>query len=226
MSPDGHGKVHGRFTIPALYAAMLQKALMAYAAPKHRVATADKTSAEDPGSVFVPKPGPEKMGAAFMELIADLDADTLPSTGGTDATVVITMELAALMGGLKPAVLDTGETISAAQARLLACQASLIPLVLGTTKSEVLDQGRATRFFTRSQRIRLGYRDGGCTAEGCDWPPGMCHAHHDRTWVAGQGGTDTSNGRLLCPRHHARIHDSTYDTQHLPGGKIAFTRRT
>jgi hypothetical protein len=165
------------------------------------------------------------MGAALLELIADLDAEKLPNAGGTDATIVITMQLAALMGGLKPAVLDTGERISAAQARTLACQASLVPVVLGA-KSEVLDQGRASRFFTRAQRIALGIRDGGCTAEGCDWPPGMCHAHHDVTWVAGHGPSDIGNGRLLCPRHHARIHDTTYESAHLPGGKIAFTRRT
>jgi hypothetical protein len=98
--------------------------------------------------------------------------------------------------------------------------------VLGTTDSEVLDQGRTTRFFTRAQRIRLGYRDGGCTAEGCDWPPGMCHAHHDITWAAGHGPSDIANGRLLCPRHHARIHDTTYESAHLPGGRITFHKRT
>jgi hypothetical protein len=33
MSDDGHGKVHGRFTIPGVHATMLRKALLAYAAP-------------------------------------------------------------------------------------------------------------------------------------------------------------------------------------------------
>ncbi len=39
MSDDGHGLVHGRFTLPALHAAMLRKALLALAAPKHQAAT-------------------------------------------------------------------------------------------------------------------------------------------------------------------------------------------
>ncbi|HET9419608.1 MAG TPA: HNH endonuclease signature motif containing protein, partial [Nocardioides sp.] len=64
-----------------------------------------------------------------------------------------------------------------------------------------------------------------CTAEGCDWPPGMCHAHHDQPWHQG-GATDLRNGRLLCPRHHTRAHDPTYETSKLPGGKVRFHRRT
>ena len=34
MSEDGHGKVHGRFTMSSLHGAMLKKALLALAAPK------------------------------------------------------------------------------------------------------------------------------------------------------------------------------------------------
>ena len=38
MFEDGHGKWHGRFTLPGLHGAMLKKSLMAIAAPKHRAA--------------------------------------------------------------------------------------------------------------------------------------------------------------------------------------------
>ena len=67
-------------------------------------------------------------------------------------------------------------------------------------------------------------RDGGCTAEGCEWPPGLCHAHHDRPWSAG-GPTDFEHGRLLCLHHHARAHDPAYRLARVAGGKVAFTRR-
>ena len=53
----------------------------------------------------------------------------------------------------------------------------------------------------------------------------MCHAHHDQPWSHG-GDTDLKNGRLLCPRHHARAHDPTYTMTKLPGGKVRFHRRT
>ena len=104
------------------------------------------------------------------------------------------------------------------------CRAGIIPAVLGT-QSQVLDLGRRTRFHTEPQRIALALEQGGCTAEGCDWPPGMCHAHHDQPFSSG-GATSVKNGRLLCPRHHARAHDPTYQTTTLPTGKVRFHRRT
>ena len=70
----------------------------------------------------------------------------------------------------------------------------------------------------------MALEQGGCTAQGCDWPPGLCHAHHEILWSLG-GGTSVKAGMLLCPRHHARAHDPRYTSTKLPGGKVAFTRR-
>ncbi len=215
MSEDGHGRVHGRFTIPAAQGAMLKKILLALAAPKHLAATQ--------GAGVERVPGPQRMGRAFGEFIERYPTEEVPAAGGVNATVVVTMDLATLLGGLKAASLDTGERISADQARRLACEAGIIPAVLGG-QSQVLDLGRRRRFHTASQRIALALEQGGCTADGCDWPPGMCHAHHDLPWSRG-GPTSVRQGRLLCPRHHARAHDPTYETTKLPGGKVAFTRR-
>ena len=67
--------------------------------------------------------------------------------------------------------LDTGGQISAAEARRLACSAGIIPMVLGG-KSQVLEMGRKRRFHTEPMRIAMGVRDGGCTTEHCDVPPG------------------------------------------------------
>ena len=36
MYDDGHGKVHGRFTLDTLTGAMLKKALFATASPRHQ----------------------------------------------------------------------------------------------------------------------------------------------------------------------------------------------
>ena len=121
------------------------------------------------------------------------------------------------------ATLDTGHRISAGQARRLAARHRVIPAVLGA-KSEILDQGHAKRLFTKAQRLALAQTQGGCTADGCDAPAAMCHAHHDQPWSTG-GPTDLANGRLLCGHHHRRIHDPAYDVTHLPGGKVIFHRR-
>jgi hypothetical protein len=217
MTDDGHGRTHGRFTLPTAQAAILKKYLLALAAPKHVAAT------QGPG--VERRPGPERMGRAFCELIERISANHLPKVGGTDATIVVTIDLDTLIGKAERAgVLDTGERLSPGQVRRLACTARIIPVVLGGN-SQVLDVGRAHRFFTRAQVTALGVRDKGCVAEGCDWPPWLCHAHHWQRWTDG-GATDLHNGGLLCPRHHARAHDPTYEMTRHPNGKVSFYRRT
>jgi len=96
-------------------------------------------------------------------------------------------------------------------------------MVLGR-KSQVLDVGRESRFYTKPQRVVLDERDKTCTAVGCDWPAWMCHAHHDIRWSRG-GKTDIDNGRLLCPRHHGYAHSPTYEMNMAKHGRVTFTRR-
>ena len=216
MTDDGHGKVHGRFTLPTAQAAMLKKMLLAIAAPKHVAATQ--------GAGVERRPGPERMGRAFAELIERIPAKRLPKVGGTDATVVVKIDLDTLTGRLQKAgVLDTGERISPGLARRLACAGRVIPVVLGGA-SQVLDVGRARRLFTKAQLLAMAVRDGGCVADRCDWPPWLCHGHHWIRWTDG-GPTDLANGGLLCPRHHARAHDPTYETTRHPNGRVSFHRR-
>ena len=83
MAEDGHGCVRGRFTLPVAVGAMLRKALLALAAPRHLAATEGR----------VPRrPGPERLGAAFAEYVERYPADRLPAAGGVAATVVVTMD--------------------------------------------------------------------------------------------------------------------------------------
>jgi hypothetical protein len=138
---------------------------------------------------------------------------------------VVTVPLSTLVTGLGSAQLDTGAVISPSEARRLACRAGILPAVLDG-QSQILDLGRTKRFHNKAQRVAMAARDRGCTAEGCDWPPGPCHAHHDDVpWSRG-GATTLADGRLLCPRHHARAHDPAYTMTKLSGGKVAFYRRT
>ena len=214
MWDDGRGKVHGRFTLDALTGAMLKKALYAFAAPKHRAAK---------GPLGERRPTPERLGQAFVEMVQRYPAKRLPRAGGLNATVVVLMPLETLIGGLKAAGLDTGEAISPGQARRLACEARIIPAVLGG-RSEVLDLGRAKRFYGEPHRIKATIEQRGCSVEGCDWPPGMTHMHHPIRWA--DGGETNSDGIMICPPHHARAHDQRYKMTRLPTGKYTFHRRT
>ena len=175
MADDGHGQSHGRFSIPTLHADMLRKHLMAIVFP----GTFSRDATSPDAAAAARTLTKHRMGQAFMDYIESRPEDSVPSAGGVPATVVVTMDLETLMGGLKAASLDTGSRISAGEARRIACRAGIIPLVLGGP-SVVLDAGRKRRFHSETQRIAMGVRDGGCTAAGCDAPPAFCHAHHER----------------------------------------------
>ncbi|MBO1766090.1 HNH endonuclease signature motif containing protein [Allobranchiibius sp. GilTou38] len=97
-----------------------------------------------------------------------------------------------------------GDHLDAGTLRRLACDADLIPAVLGT-ESEPLDVGRAKRLFTGGLRTAIIHRDQHCTFPGCDRPPDWCDAHHVRPWWAG-GETTLTNAALLCARHHTIVH--------------------
>ncbi|GAA5143704.1 hypothetical protein GCM10023340_09730 [Nocardioides marinquilinus] len=196
MWDDGDGTVRGRFTLPALQGGMLRKALTAIAAPKHQRATGQTYDHT--------RPSPERLGQAFSEYVARYPADKLPHAGGINATVVVTMTLDTLKGGLGAATIDTGGRLSAGAVRRLACEAGLVPVVLDGA-SRPLDVGRQRRFHTPAQRLALTITQKHCQGPGCDVPAWLCHVHHAKAWQHG-GGTSVDDGRLLCPRHHTLVH--------------------
>ncbi|WP_167288934.1 HNH endonuclease signature motif containing protein [Nocardioides seonyuensis] len=220
LHDDGHGKTWGRFALPTHQGAALRLALHAIANPARH----DHDELKD-AKTEEWRPTPQRLGQAFGEFIERYPADQLPQSAGVNATVVVTLDLKALHTGLGVATLGNGDRISASTARRLACEAGIIPLVLGG-KSMPLDVGRSKRFHTKYQRIALTVRDKGCTAEGCDMPPDACHAHHDLEWTADHGPTNVDTGRLLCPHHHRRAHDKRYETRTGPDNKVSFHRRT
>jgi hypothetical protein len=119
--------------------------------------------------------------------------------------------------------LDAGANLTAAQARRLACSAKIIPVVLGG-RSEVLDQGRARRLFTKAQRKAARLRDKTCNGEGCDVPAAWTELHHEKPWSQG-GRTDLKDARCYCSHHHHLVHDPRYAHEHLANGKTRFHRR-
>ena len=217
MREDAAGTCHGTFRIPVLHGQWLNKMVMALASPVRHT----------PSDIDESLPTEVRHGHAFCQLIEAVPATSLPKAGGCGATVVVTMTLEQLLADLETAgvcTLDTGGRISAAEARRLACRSGIVPAVLGG-RSQVLDLGRRSRVYSEYQRIAMGLTQGGCTAEHCDRPPAMCHAHHDRPWSQG-GRTDLGTGRLLCGHHHRRIHDPRYRATRQPDGRVSFHRRT
>ena len=92
-----------------------------------------------------------------------------------------------------------GTVLSPQTVRKLACDASIIPMVLGS-KSQPLDVGRTKRLVTPALLAALWARDKGCTFPGCGRPPQWCDAHHVKHWIDG-GPTALLNLALLCGYH-------------------------
>jgi len=131
-------------------------------------------------------------------------ADGVPVSAKT--RVVVTLPFDRLLGqvrGLAPTLTD--DQLTPATVRRLACEADILPIVLGTA-GEPLDLGRTTRLATPAQRLALWQRDGGCTYPGCSIPPTWCEAHHVIHWCDG-GPTDLTNLALHCGRHHTVVHE-------------------
>ncbi|MDX2969717.1 HNH endonuclease signature motif containing protein [Kribbella solani] len=131
-------------------------------------------------------------------------ADEVVPGFGAKANITVTIDLNDLKAATANAIGQTvyGDGLSAATIRRLACDAKVIPIVLGAN-SEPLDVGRQVRLVTKAMRRALNTRDRGCVV--CAAPPIMCDAHHLKPWIDG-GPTALSNLVLLCRRHHTDLH--------------------
>jgi hypothetical protein len=105
--------------------------------------------------------------------------DDVPSQGGEKPTVVVTVPLEVLEKELGAAMLEGGTFLSAAHARMLACDCRIVPMVLGS-HSEPLDIGRAERNIPTGIRRALVQRDRGCSFPNCDRPAKWSQCHHIR----------------------------------------------
>ncbi|TDO45853.1 HNH endonuclease [Kribbella sp. VKM Ac-2527] len=139
-----------------------------------------------------------------------------PAHGGIKPHITVTISLADLLAGTGTGDLAHGGTLSAAAIRRLACDAGIIPLVLGAN-SEPLDVGTEERFVNRAMRRALNARDKGCVV--CGAPPAMCEAHHLVHWANG-GPTRVDNLVLLCKAHHIEIHHGHWTIEMVNGRPV------
>jgi hypothetical protein len=104
-----------------------------------------------------------------------------------------------------------GTPIPVGTARRHACEADIIPIVMGGD-GQPLDVGRARRLATRAQRVALRSMYRTCAAANCDRDFDQCHVHHLDDWVSG-GPTDLGNLVPLCSFHHHRAHEGRWRLQ-------------
>lgn len=149
-----------------------------------------------------------------------LRSGQLPDNGGDRPQLVVTVSLGELVDGVRAGTLETGARLTPGAIRRLACDAGVLPVVLGGN-SQVLDVGRQRRLFTGPLRRALVLRDGGCAFPGCDRPPRWCDGHHVRHWADG-GATELGNAVLLCGYHHRFIHQGDWAVRIAADGRPDF----
>lgn len=132
-----------------------------------------------------------------------LRRDDSPDSGGTPATLIISMSYHDYLTKRGTATLTDGTAMSVSTALSLAEQADLA-FCLTDTRGAVLDLHRTRRIASKDQTIALYARDGGCSFPGCTVQPDWCERHHVISWWDG-GPTNLNNLTLLCRFHHHQV---------------------
>ncbi len=196
LKPDFHGSMRIFGQLPVADAALLEAQLDALMPPASSYLDRDVAPSRDA----------RRADALVLLTQMAASAGTLPNHGKDRPQVVVTLTLDTLTSGLGAAGLvgrgDT-ERLTAAEARRMACDARIIPMVLGS-HSQPLDIGRQERTVPKSLRAALTQRDQGCAFPHCTTAPAACEAHHIQPWWAG-GDTSLANCVLLCPHHHRLV---------------------
>ena len=149
---------------------------------------------------------------------AYLGSDGTPSFTGAPRTAIVTIDLDTLEDQLRQAWLTLPDraTISADTARRLACDAGIIPVVLGSDGA-VLDIGELTHEFTVATRRAAYIRDGGrCAFPGCRGP--LAELHHI-TFRRHGGSGALDNAAWLCTYHHWLVHEGGWTLRRDPDDK-------
>jgi len=193
---DGMYDVEGRLT--GTVGAKLQAVLGPLAKPR-----VEKLTSEDGREVTNEDPrhhGQRTHDA--LEEVCDrlLRSGTLPDSGGTPATVIVTITEADLRARRGTGQTSDGTPLSADAVCGLADQADVVTVVLSPLGA-VLDLGRTRRCASPTQTLAMIARDGGCSFPGCSRPPEWCERHHVVAWLDG-GRTAVDNLTLLCSYHH------------------------
>ncbi|MGC3993144.1 MAG: DUF222 domain-containing protein [Propionicimonas sp.] len=204
---DGHGTTDLKGSLPTVDAELLIRLVDAHAAQQKRA-----LEALDPHQT-VPSRGQRRADGLMALVHAHSQQALAPSQGGDRPRVVVLLDYDKLHKKCVDAgLLGAGEQVAASVLRKLACDADVLPAVLGGA-SEPLDVGRTQRLVTGPIRAALEARDRGCAFPGCDKAPADCHAHHIRPWWNG-GHTALSNLVLVCPHHHGIVEPPHQPTIH------------
>ena len=221
---DGLGgvRIRGRGTVED--AAWIKSSLFPLAAPNPPsecgAGAADRAGACGTTDCAHDGRDPRDHGARLWDALVEAcrllgGTDVLPNSHGATPRIAVTVDFDQLREQVRAHVgaglLDLGGSLSEVSVRRLACDADILPMVLGS-KSQVLDVGRLHRLVPLALWLVLVARDRHCAFPGCTRPPVACDAHHIQHWADG-GVTSLANLVMLCRRHHTIIHTTPWEVR-------------
>lgn len=208
LADNGDGTFVGRFQIPELHGSLLRTVVEHLSSPRRLSLDQAGTEIWDE-TAGGPSSGlswTDKLGRAFCELLEHLPLDRLAAS---PVTMLVRLDLDTLTAGTGVGETSTGIDLDPGDVRRLACEAGIVPAVMGGA-SVPLDLGRTRRLFTDKHRQALGLTYDSCAIVGCDRPFAWTELHHLKPWSAG-GRTDLKDALPVCGHHHRAIHDGRYE---------------
>jgi hypothetical protein len=158
----------------------------------------------------------ERAADAFVDVLQlATNCPDLPTHNGLKTEMAFIVDIDKLRATADDTVLPGQTQLTAAEARRIACDAHVLPAVMGGD-SKPLDVGVPSYVTPAHIRRGLVLRDRGCAFPSCDRPAGACDAHHIREWLQG-GPTQLDNLVLLCQYHHRLIHRSEWTVKLVDG---------
>ena len=200
FGPETDGSIEFAGSLPVVAGRRLQDMVQAVADRRYR-------SAKDTRNRLALQESPQQRAAdALVEILNAAEAvdsgqartTSLPASAAQLQVLIPYQDLLDRAAG--SGLLADGTPLSAGELRILACDADLIPVVLGS-EGQVLDLGQTIRLAPPPLRRAIGLRDGGCAFPGCTTPMRHCDLHHVKPWQDG-GPTDRDNIVALCRVHH------------------------
>jgi hypothetical protein len=133
------------------------------------------TTLEDQDGTTTPipdeRPHGQRLHDAFDEACARLlKMKDQPVSGGTPASVIVTIPLEDLLGKAGLAETSDGSQLSSDQLLRIADEAEIWPTIINHNNVP-LALGRTRRIASAGQTMALHIRDGGCSFPGCTHPP-------------------------------------------------------
>jgi hypothetical protein len=219
LTPQGNGMWALEGTLSDATGRLLDKYLKTACPPPRQ----EDQDAEEDGGLLPPQAN--RHAEALHQLLAGYGTSQQAATRhGHTATLDLVVDIETLQGndtGRLPQL--EGQPISVARARLLACEAGIIPSVFNYDKGAAVELGRALRLPNAALRRKLELEQPeGCAWHGCDRPVAWTEAHHIQHWADG-GATAAENLILLCRFHHGRIHTPGWSVEKTGPGQAIIT---